>query len=266
MKKTLAFVSILALAACTRGGTGGSGDQAKKDEPLRIAAASDLQNAFKEVGTAYEKSSGKHVEFSFGATGMLEKQIAQGAPFDVFAAANVSYVDDAVKAGACLGDTKRTYAQGHLVVWSKDPAKVPASIGDLKDPKYQKIAIANPEHAPYGKAAQQALTKAGVWDSTKERTVFGENVSQTLMFAQSGNADVAVVALSVAMSAGGKYLAVDTALHDPLDQAIVACKGGPGGGRVNEARAFLDFVASEPARAIMRRYGFLLPGESLPEK
>jgi molybdate transport system substrate-binding protein len=273
MSRALLSLVVAALVGgCTRGGGAGdgSGDQSKKDEPLRVAAASDLSNAFKEIGPAFEHASGKKVAFSFGATGTLEKQIAEGAPFDVFAAANVSYADDAAKAGACLADTKKIYAQGHLVVWSKDPAMVPSSIEGLKDPKYAKIAIANPEHAPYGKAAQQALTKAGVWPGAKDRGVYGENVQQTLMFAQSGNADVAVVALSIAMAAGGKYVAVDTALHDPLDQAMIVCRGGeprgPGGGRLNEARAFLDFVSSEPGRAIMRKYGFLLPGESLPAK
>jgi molybdate transport system substrate-binding protein len=153
---------------------------------VRVAAAADLAIAFKEVGAAFERASGKKVEFSFGSTGLLAKQIAEGAPFDVFAAANISYVDEVVRAAACDGATKKLYAKGRIVMWSTDKAQLPASLDDLKDAKYAKVAIANPEHAPYGLAARQAMTKAGVWQTVEPRAVFGENVQQTLMYAQSG--------------------------------------------------------------------------------
>jgi molybdate transport system substrate-binding protein len=258
----LAIACAASASACGRSSANGS--QAKKDEPVRVAAASDLAVAFKEVGAAYEKSSGKKVEFSFGATGMLAKQISNGAPFDVFAAANISFVDDVVRSNNCLGDTKRTYARGHLVIWSKDKANLPASIEGLKDPKYAKVAIANPEHAPYGKAAQEALTKSGVWSTVQPRTVFGENVQQAQMFAQSGNAEVAIIGLALAISSGGSYVVIPEDMHAPLDQAMVVCKAGATDGKPNEARSFVDFVSSEPGRVIMRRYGFVLPGEALP--
>ncbi|HEY8079036.1 MAG TPA: molybdate ABC transporter substrate-binding protein [Labilithrix sp.] len=254
-------ISLLFLAACSR--SGGTGDQAKRDEPLRVAAASDLSIAFPEVGKAFEARTGKKVEFNFGSSGLLSKQIREGAPFDVFAAANVQYVDDVVKTGTCLVDTKRIYARGHLVVWAKDEQHLPAKIEDLADPKYAKLAIANPEHAPYGKAAKQALEKSGVWASAEPRAVLGENVQQTLMFARSGNADVALVGLSIAITTPGKYFEIDPSLYDPLDQAMAACRG-PNGGKTNEAKQFVDFVGSDAGRAIMRKYGFLLPGESLP--
>ena len=233
---------------------------------MRVAAAADLSVAFPAVGKAFEAKTGKKVSFSFGASGLLAKQVAEGAPFDLFAAANVSYVDDAVKSGQCLGETKKNYAEGHLALWSKDSSKLPKSIEELTDPKYAKISIANPEHAPYGKAAEQAMKKAGVWEGARSRIVMGENVQQTMQFAQTGNADVAVVALSLALTAGGPYLALDPSLHEPIEQAMVVCKGGANGGKPNEARAFEDFVASEEGRAIMRKYGFLLPGEPIPSK
>jgi molybdate transport system substrate-binding protein len=255
--------ALVGLVACAR--AGGTGDKAKKDEPLRIAAASDLSVAFPEVGQAFEKQTGRHVELSFGSSGLLAKQIREGAPFDVYAAANVQYVDDVVKPGTCLADTKRIYARGHLVVWAKDKEHLPAKLEELSDPKYAKVALANPEHAPYGKAAKQALEKSGVWSAAQPRTVLGENVQQTLMFARSGNADVALVGLSIAITTPGTYVEVDPSLYDPLDQALVVCRG-PNGGKTNEARAFVDFVGSDAGRAIMRRYGFLLPGESLPQK
>jgi len=231
---------------------------------VRVAAAADLAIAFKEIGTAFEASSGKKVEFSFGSTGLLAKQIGEGAPYDVFAAANISYVDEVVKADACDGASKRLYAKGRIVMWSKDKAQLPASLDELRDPRYAKIAIANPDHAPYGLAARQAMTKSNVWHTVEPRAVYGENVQQTMMFAQSGNAEVAIVALSLAVTSGGSYVLIDPELHAPLDQAMVVCKGGSEGGKPNEARSFVDFVASEPGRVIMRKYGFLLPGEAAP--
>ena len=246
-------------------GTGaGAGSGSRKGEPLMVAAASDLASAFAEVGPAFELASGKHVEFSFASTGVLAKQLSEGAPYDVFAAANMAYVDDVVRAEACNGATKQIYARGRLVMWSRDKALLPATLEGLRDPKLTKIAIANPEHAPYGLAAQQAMQHAGVWDDVKPRAVYGQNVQQAMMFAQSRNAEIAVVALSLAIESGGSYVLVDPQLYAPLEQAMVICKGGAGGGKPNEARAFLDFVASEPGHVIMRKHGFLLPGEDAP--
>jgi molybdate transport system substrate-binding protein len=245
------------------GGADGVGG-ARKGEPLLVGAASDLTPAFEELGPAFERATGKHVTFAFASTGVLAKQLAEGAPYDVFAAANMSYVDDVVRAQACDGASKQIYARGRLAMWSKDKALLPAKLEGLRDPKLVKIALANPEHAPYGIAAQQAMTRAGVWDDVKPRAVYGQNVQQTMMFAQSGNAEVALVALSLAMTSGGSYVVIDENLHAPLEQALVICKGGPAGGKPNEARAFVDFVASEPGHAIVRKHGFLLPGEAVP--
>jgi molybdate transport system substrate-binding protein len=239
----------------------------KKDPPagapeLKVAAASDLAFAFKDLGAAYTKKTGQQVTFSFGSTGLLAKQIAEGAPFDVFAAANVSFADDAVKSGACAADSKTLYATGRIAMWSKAGTEPPKSIADLADAKWAKIAIANPDHAPYGRAAKDAMTKAGVWDKVQPRVVYGENVQQTLQFAQSGNAEVAVVALSLAtVTEGGTYSTVPAEAHDRIDQTLVACKGR-GTAVSGDARRFVAFVGSEEARAVMRRYGFLLPGEA----
>jgi molybdate transport system substrate-binding protein len=230
-------------------------------EPLKVAAASDLSFAFKDVGEAYEKSTGQKVVFSFGATGLLEKQIAEGAPFDVFAAANVSFADDAVKAGACLDDTKTIYATGHVVLFTtKEAAFHPKTVADLTDSRVVKIAIANPDHAPYGKAAKQAMERGGVWDKVQPKIVYGENVQQTLQFAQSGNADVAIVALSLATVTPGDWAEIPTTMHDRIDQALVVCTHGKAG--VDAGKRFTTFVSSPAGRTVMRKYGFLLPGES----
>jgi len=233
--------------------------------PLRIAAAADLAAAFADVGKAFEKKTGVRPTFSFGSTGLLEEQIEEGGPFDVFAAANVSFADRAVRSGACDGATQTLYARGRIVVYTPKVARLapPASIAGLADPRFDKIAIANPEHAPYGIAARQALEHAGIWERVKSRVVFGENVQQALAFAQTGNADAAIVALSLVLHAkDGTCVPIEPTFYAPIDQAMVVCKGG---GNAGGGKRFLEFANGPEGRAIMRRYGFLLPGESLAE-
>ena len=256
---TRTSAALVALAAVSLGGGRAA---LASPSPLKVAAAADLALAFKEVGAAYEKKTGEKVIFSFGSTGLLEKQIVEGAPFDLFAAANVSFAEDAIKAGACSADSKTLYARGRIVVWWRKDATVapPKSIADLADKRFVKVAIANPAHAPYGQAAEQAMQKAGIWAAMRPKLVFGENVQQTLQFAQSANAEAAIVALSLAVINDGNFLLVDDALHAPIDQALVIC--GKDAERARRARAFTAFVNSPEGRAIMKKYGFLLPGET----
>jgi molybdate transport system substrate-binding protein len=242
---------LIALAACKEAPAPAAVTE------IKVGAASDLAFAFTEVGKLFEQQTGGKVTFSFGSTGQLAKQISEGAPFDVFAAANVSFVDEVVKSGACRADTKALYARGRVVAWTDGKVQAVESLAALADPRYVKIALANPEHAPYGKAAMQALTAAGVLDKVQSKLVYGENVKQAMQFAQSGNAEVALVALSLAIvSEGGQYLTIDDTLHAPLDQALVVC-----GAASPAARQFAELVSSPAGRTIMRRYGFLLPGE-----
>jgi molybdate transport system substrate-binding protein len=222
--------------------------------PVRVAAASDLTLAFEELGKVFEKDTGQKVTFSFAASGALAKQLGQGAPFDLFAAANPSFADAVVEAGACDGASKARYALGYLVAWSKQGGARLASLSDLARPEIQRIAIANPEHAPYGKAAREALLRAGVWSAVEAKIVHGENVRQALQFAQTGNADVAIVALSlVAQDHSGHALAIDPRLHAPIEQTLVVCRRGK-----NEAggRAFARLVASPEGQRLLKRYGF----------
>lgn len=222
--------------------------------PIQIAAASDLTSAFEELGRLFEARTGQKVTFTFGASGILAKQLAKGAPFDLFAAANTSFVDGAVEAGACDGASKALYARGHIVVWSKRAALRLQSLSELKDADIRHIAIANPEHAPYGKAAKQALTSAGLWPDLEGKIVHAENVRQALQFAQTGNADVAIVARSLVLNdASGLSFPVDPALHAPIEQTLVVCKNGK---NVRGAREFARFVASSEGQALLERYGF----------
>jgi molybdate transport system substrate-binding protein len=220
---------------------------------IQVAAASDLTLAFEELGRLFEQRTGQKIGFSFAASGVLAKQLSQGAPFDLFAAANASFVDGAVKAGACDGSSKAAYARGHVVLWSKRGGVKPSALSDLASSDIERIAIANPEHAPYGKAAREALIKAGVWGAVEGKIVHAENVRQALQFAQTGNADVALVALSlVARDQSGYMLAVDEALHAPIEQTLVVCQRGK-----NEAggRAFAKLVTSPEGQAVLQRYG-----------
>jgi molybdate transport system substrate-binding protein len=254
----LLALSLLVVASCKR--PNGSDETAPS---IKVAAASDLQTAFPEVADAFEKATKTKVIFSFGSSGLLAKQIQEGAPFDVFAAANVAFVDDAIKTGACQASTKVEYARGRIVMWWKADAGIapPKSITDLADERFHKIAIANPEHAPYGKAAEEALMKSGIYDKVKPKLVFGENIQQTFQFARSGNVEAAIVSLSLALDAkGGDHLAIDEALHGPIVQAIAACGDRP---TAEMGRRFVAFVTSNEGRVIMKRHGFLLPGENI---
>ena len=239
-------------------------DQAQPPAPaiIHVAAASDLARVFEELGRAFAGKTGQKVAFTFGASGMLAKQLREGAPFDMFASANSAFVEDVIAAGACDRATRALYAHGHLVVWSKLGVRPAFALADLADARFRRMALANPEHAPYGKAARQALQRAGLWQTLESRIVYGENIRQAHQFAQSGNAEAALVALSLVIgTTDGAYTEVDQALHEPIDQTLVACLRGknPVGGR-----AFASFVAGADGRGTMRRYGFLLPGESAP--
>lgn len=266
-----ALAIVLALAMPALGCKSSSTTSAR--EPLKVAAAADLAFAFKDIGAEFEKKTGQKVTFTFHSTGLLAKQITEGAPFDIFAAANVSFADDVVKNGACYGDSKSLYARGRIVMFTST-GEPPKSVAALAEAKYVKVAIANPEHAPYGRAAKEALAKAGVWDAVKPKLVYGENVQQTLQYALSGNADVAVVALSLAtVTKGGSYAEIAANEHEAIDQAMVVCKGAaasangaPNAATDSAARRFTAYVASPEGRAIMNRYGFLLPTESMAEK
>jgi molybdate transport system substrate-binding protein len=230
---------------------------------LIVSAASDLRFAFEELGRDFEDETGARVTFNFGSTGQLARQIEQGAPVDVFAAANVSFIDDLERQGLIIPDTKALYARGFIVLWTREDS--PQQFQDIEDvlqPGVRRVAIANPDHAPYGTAAREALQSAGIWKEVQPRLVLGENVSQTLQYAQTGNVDVAIVALSLAVVVeGGQYVAIPQDLHQPIDQALAVVQGAM---HESQARAFASYVNSPPGRRVMERYGFVLPGEMAP--
>ncbi len=224
--------------------------------PLRIAAASDLTKAFKEIGALYEKKVGQKAEFVFGASGQIEKQIESGAPYDVFASANEAYVEQLIAKKMAVQDSKRVFAQGRLGIWVRS-SKVPLPAGakELLSPVYQKIAIANPEFAPYGKAAKEALQSEKVWDSLQRKLVFGENVQQTTQFVQTGNADAALVGLSTITGLGGKFTLLPQKDYTPLKQAIVILRSSK---VPSKATSFIAIVSGAEGQAILKKYGLEL--------
>ncbi len=226
---------------------------------LTISAAADLSLAFQELGTLFEKETGTKVIFNFGSTGQLAQQIEQGAPVDLFAAANIDFVDGLERQGLILPDTKALYARGRITLWTRadSPLRI-ERIEDLARPEVKRIAIANPDHAPYGIAAREAMQSASVWQAIQPKLVLGENIRQTLLYAETGNVDVAIVALSLSKQGEGRWVLVPQELHNPIDQALAVIKSSP---HEQEARRFAVFINGPEGRPIMRKYGFVLPGE-----
>jgi molybdate transport system substrate-binding protein len=196
---------LLALACVTACKTSSSTSTTSPGE-LTVAAASDLTPAFEELGREFESTTKTKVVFVFGSTGMLTRQIENGAPFDLFAAANVSYIDELDQKGLIIPDSKAIYARGRITLWTTNESPLRLQgIADLARPEVQRVAIANPDHAPYGLAAKQALQSAGVWDRVQPKLVYGDNIRQTLQYAQTGNVEVAIVALSLSVQSNGRW-------------------------------------------------------------
>jgi len=246
-----AVVMALALLACS---------SKSGERTVRVAAASDLAKAFEEIGKEFEARTKIKPLIDFGSSGLLSKQIEQGAPYFLFAAANKSFTERVVEAGRCDGASAKLYARGRIVVWTPSGVAAPVKLADLADARFARIAIANPDHAPYGLAARQALEKAGVWSAIESRIKLGPDVQTTMLYARRNEVDAAIVALSLAVvTDGGSFLKIEADLHDPLDQQMVVCGNGE---EADAARQLAEFIASREGREIMTRYGFLLPGEA----
>jgi molybdate transport system substrate-binding protein len=233
-------------------------------ENLTVAAAADLQPVMTDIAARFEQQSGARVKLSFGSSGNFFAQIENGAPYDVFFSADVDYPTKLQAAGLTEPGSLYRYATGKIALWASGGSTVDVSKGlsVLGTDAVQKIAIANPAHAPYGRAAEAALKSAGLWDSVSSKLVLGENIAQTAQFVQSGNADVGIVALSLVLAPGmkskGKYFVVPQNLYPPLQQAAVILKNSQ---HKNLARTFLQFVKSSEISSLLRRYGFS-PGET----
>jgi molybdate transport system substrate-binding protein len=219
-----------------------------------------MKFAMDEIAAEFRKAHPKEtLEVVYGATGKLQTQVQQGAPFDLFFAADSCAPAELAKAGFA-GSAMRIYAVGHLVIWSTSVDASRLELADLSDAKFIRIAIGNPKVAPYGKRAEEALRKTGVWDKVEARLVLGETITQTAQFVESGNAQVGLVALSLVLSPAlakkGGYALVPEDLHQPLDQGFIVTKRGAGN---PVAEAFAAFMLGKEAKAILLRYGYTLP-------
>src|ERR1017187_5893517 len=255
--------SCTLLAACIVLCASWSGAQEKKNAEVAVAAAADLSTALKEIGDTYEKKTGVKVKLSFGASGTLTQQIQNGAPFDLFFSADMDYPRQLIAAGEADEATLYQYAVGRLVLWV--PVDSPLDIEHngmsvLLDHSVKKIAIANPQHAPYGRAAVAALRHAAVYDKVADRLVLGENVSQAAQFVESGNAQAGFVAMAHAVAPGmhgkGKYWEVPAEFYPPLAQGVIVLSRSQ---HKKEAADFLVYIKTKEATDLLREYGFTLP-------
>jgi molybdate transport system substrate-binding protein len=226
---------------------------------LVVYAAADLDMAFREIKPLFEKATGARVTLVMGSTGNLAKQIGHGAPADVFFAANESFVDDLRAAGAVIPQTRALYAQGRIVLAAPKKSVIAVrELTDLLKREVRRVAIANPAHAPYGRAAQEALERAGVWEKVKPKLVYGENIRHALQFVETGAVEAGIVALSIVDAPGIAYAPIDPKLYAPLNQVAAVVKRSP---HPDLGAAFIRFVNGAEGRPILKRYGFFLPGE-----
>lgn len=238
---------------------------AAQEEAPVVAAAADLQFAITEIAEAFKAETGKEVRITTGSTGNAARQIREGAPFQMFMAADEKFVLDLARDGLTR-DKGTLYAVGRIVmiVPKGSALKADGSLASLKTAlaagTVTKFAIANPEHAPYGKRAEETLRHEGLWGAVQPHLVLGENVSQTAQFVLSGNATAGIIAYSLALSpeisAKGDFELISDEWHEPLRQRMVLLKNA---GQV--AEEFFAYMGKPAARAIMKRYGFVLPGE-----
>lgn len=228
-------------------------------QDLTVAAAADLQSAMQEITAMFQKQTGKKVSVIYGSSGNFFQQIQNGAPFDMFFSANLDYPKKLEAGGLIEAGSLYQYARGKIVLWAPEGSRLDVNSGlkALLDSSVKKIAIANPQHAPYGQAAVSAMQKAGIYDQVKEKFVVGENISETASLVVSGGADVGIVALSLAVSINmrgkGRYSVIPEDQYLPIEQACVILSSARHKGTASQ---FLSFVKTHAVAEVLRNYGF----------
>ena len=228
-------------------------------QSITVAAAADLQFAMQDVAARFQKETGHEVKLIYGSSGNFFQQLENGAPFDMFFSANLDYPKKLQAAGLTEPGSFYQYAKGKIVVWAPKDSVLDLSSGlpSLLNPSIKKIAVANPQHAPYGQAAVAAMQKEGIYDKVKDKFVLGENISQTASFVVSGSADVGIVALSLALSPNmkdkGRYVEVPANDYPPIEQACVILSSSE---NKDTAKQFLAFIKTPAVADTLKRYGF----------
>jgi molybdate transport system substrate-binding protein len=232
------------------------------EQEITIAAAADLQPVMQELATRFESQTHSKVKLSFGSSGNFFAQIKNGAPYDLFFSADLSYPQKLQDAGLTQPGSLYEYATGKIVLWTPRASAIDVSKGlsVAADPEVKRLAIANPAHAPYGRAAQAALKKSGLWEKVAPKLVMGENIAQTAEFVQSGNADVGILALSLALSPSmrneGRYFEIPQPLYPPLRQAVVILKRSQ---HKEGSEQFVEFMTTAATKSLLLQYGFAPP-------
>jgi molybdate transport system substrate-binding protein len=248
----LALLSILLTGLCAA-------------QEITVAVAADLQFAMQDIAIRFHKETGNSVRLIYGSSGNFFQQLQNGAPFDMFFSANLDYPSKLQADGLVEPDSYYQYAIGKIVIWVRNDSKLDVSSGlrSLLDPSIQKIAIANPQHAPYGQAAVAAMKKEKIYEKVSGKFVLGENISQTASFVVSGSAEVGIIALSLALSPNmkdkGRYAEIPTADYPPIEQACVILKSSK---QKDVAKAFLNFVKTPAVSELFRNYGFAVAGSA----
>jgi molybdate transport system substrate-binding protein len=230
-------------------------------QTLRVAAAADLQPVLPPILAEFEKQTGVHAEASYQASATLTTQIENGAPFDLFLAADFSFPQRLATAGLADAPAPVAYARGTLVLWARKDAPLTAlSVKTLADPALKSLAIANPDHAPYGRAAKEALSRLGLADALQSRLVVAENIAQTAQFADSGNAEAGLLSLTSALTpklqADGRYVEMPRDSYTPIVQGAVVLKRS---GSAKDAHRLLDFLLSAPVEKELAEHGLAPP-------
>ena len=249
----VARVLVAAGLACL-GGCGPAREEG--GEEIVVAAASNLSDAFAEVGRRFTARTGVRVVFSFGATADLAKQIEQGAPFDVFAAADVKHPEALAAEGLLTEGTRAVYARGRLVLWTASADAPVARVEDLAGDAVSRVAVAKPDLAPYGEAAVESLRALGLWERVEPKVVYSQTVAQAKQFAATGNADAAFLPRSLVRGGEGRFVEIDERLHRPIDQTAAVVRASK---KQDAARRFVEFLVSEEGRAVLKSFGYAGP-------
>lgn len=238
---------------------GCQGGEAAGSDTLTVSAASSLTVAFEEIGEAFTQEHGTTIAFNFASSGQLAQQIEEGAPVDVFASANVDYVDELAAQDLIVPDSQHVYARGRLTVWTQSGSQVGVTrIEQLTEPAVKTIAIANPAVAPYGRAAREALQAAGIWEAVQDKLVIGDNVRQAFQYGETGNVDVVLAPLSLSVQSDGRWELVPADMHAPIDHALAIVHTAP---NPDGARAFVAFLMGPTGHALLEKHGLEPPVE-----
>jgi molybdate transport system substrate-binding protein len=248
----IAFLAMVCISRCAA-------------QEITIAAAADLQFAMQDIADRFQKETGRTVKLIFGSSGNFFQQLQNGAPFDIFFSASLDYAKKLEAAGLTEPASYYQYAKGKIVIWVPKESKIDVSSGlqVLLNPSIKKIAIANPQHAPYGQAAVAAMQKEHIYDKIQDKLVLGENISQTASFVVSGSADIGIVALSLAISPNmrdrGRYAEIPSDEYPPIEQACVILRSSK---NKEAAKQFLSLFKRPAIGDVLRGYGFDVPSLS----